>query len=418
MAVFHESLVRVMDIYYGVAKEEESILVAPKYSLQGRKSGSLNILYVTFLRYPNTGGLSNYITSLQMGMKRRGHQVDVFSPVQMPPIYFDTYIPEAAKEARSFLKERYNIENEKLVKNSSYLHAFTRFLRNQSLEEYDVIHAEDLFALFLLGQMKEVHKKPLFFTPHGYFTRSRMKFGKIRTGSIEEAYFTGIEKQGIHAADKIITISDSFHLPLREYGATDEQLVTVHTGIDFYPVVSTEEDHLVIVSVARLAPRKGHDLLIEAVARMQEELEGVEVWIVGDGVRRQQLEKEVKKKGLQQVKFLGRREDVANVLAASTIYVLPTLNDNFPISIIEAMFAGKAIITTTCGGIVEMIQHGETGLLCEPGNVEQLIQALRLLLTNKALRNKLGKQAHAYAKQHFTQEDMAAKMETIYRSFS
>ncbi len=68
-----------------------------------------------------------------------------------------------------------------------------------------------------------------FFTPHGHFTKSRMKFHKIQKGSIEEAYFSEIERQGIRASDKIITISDSFHEPLLEYGAKEAQLTTVHT---------------------------------------------------------------------------------------------------------------------------------------------------------------------------------------------
>jgi glycosyltransferase involved in cell wall biosynthesis len=411
-----------MDEYYNVDNiQNEVVEILPKWEQKEhvqKQRETLKIVFVTFLKYPNTGGLSNYITSLKTGLEKRGHEVNVLSPVQMPPIYFEKHIPKVAANARDFLWERYGIENEKIIKNISYLHAFSSFLQQQNLEEYDVIHAEDLFAMFLLGKLNVVYKKPLFFTPHGYFTRSRVKFGKIKKGSLEEIYFSEIEKQGICMADKIITISDSFHVPLQEYGATEEQLVTVHTGIAFQPATPVKKGkHFVITSIARLAPRKGHDILLKAIARIQHELKQVEIWIVGEGVMRESLEKEVEKLGIRNVIFFGRRTDIAELLASSTIYVLPTLNDNFPIAIIEAMFAGKAIITTNCGGIVEMIHPGETGLLCEPGNVEQLVQALQILLTDESLRTKLGKQAQVYAQEHFTQEKMATKMERIYKSF-
>jgi glycosyltransferase involved in cell wall biosynthesis len=417
--VIDAELVRILDEYYNVDSErqKESITFEQKIKHQRKNNDKLKILYVTFLRYPNIGGLSNYITSLKGGMKKLGHEVDVISPVQMPPLYFEKHIPEVAVNIRDFLQKRYGIENEKIIKNMSYLHVFSTFLQEQKLEDYDLFHAEDLFAMFLLRSINRAYKRPLFFTPHGHFTKSRIKFGKIKEGSLEETYFSEIEKQGIRIADRIVTISKSFHLPLKEYGAKDEQLIKVHTGIDFsIASVEKKKESLILSSVARLAPRKGHHLLLQTLATMRDELANVEVWIVGDGVMRKQLEQEVVRLGLSNVTFFGKRTDVPEILACSTIYILPTLNDNFPISVIEAMFAGQAIITTSCGGIPEMIQHGETGLLCEAGNVEQLVQALRLLLVDNELRNKLGKQAQAYAKVHFTQANMVKKMERIYYS--
>lgn len=414
-----------MDEYYQIDSKKNHI--TKSFQTFGIKKGSilskakkLKILYVTFFRYPNTGGLSNYITSLKTGFEKNGHDVDVISPAQMTAVHLEQDIPQAAAYARDFMLQRYGTVNEKIIKNTSFLNVFNSFLREKILGQYDIFHAQDLFAVFLLGQLNLKYKKPLFFTPHGHFTKSRLKFDKIKEGSIEEAYFSEIEKQGIRASDQIITISNSFHSPLKEYGAKTEQLITAHTGIHFQqPPIAKQKcnNNLVISCVSRLSPRKGHDIFLKALSQIRQYLSNVEVWIVGDGVMRERLENQVLQLGLDNIRFFGRRTDIPEILSSSTIYVLSTINDNFPISIIEAMFSRQAIITTNCGGIPEMIQNGKTGIICEPGNVQQLSDALKLLLTNKSLREELGREAQAYSQQHLTQDVMVSKIERIYQSF-
>ncbi|WP_459500177.1 glycosyltransferase family 4 protein [Bacillus sp. C1] len=410
-----------MDEYYNIENQLDYEMKTFQIfgGVNSSKIDKIKILYVTFLKYPNTGGLSNYITSLKTGFAKQGHEVDVISPLQMPTEHFEKQIPEEARYIRGFLQKRYGITNEKIIKNVSFLNVFTSFLKGQYLERYDVFHAQDLFSAFILGQLNLEYRKPLFFTPHGHFTKSRLKFDKIQKGSIEEIYFSEIEKQGIQASNKIITISDSFHSPLKEYGAKKEQLITVYTGIDFKEFTidkKTREEKIIISCVARLSPRKGHDILLRALSHMKEVVSNVEVWIVGAGVMDAALEKQVQLLGLKGIKFLGRRTDIPEILSYSDIYVLPTINDNFPLSIIEAMLSGTAIITTDCGGIREMIQNGRTGMICEPGNVQQLAEALALLVRDKKLRAYLGKNAREHALNHFTQEIMVSQIERIYRS--
>ncbi|WP_049627718.1 glycosyltransferase family 4 protein [Bacillus sp. JFL15] len=414
------ALLRVMDQFYGIGHQDEQELhsfCAERKSSPKRKR-PLRILYATFLKYPNVGGLASYITSVKTGFERAGHQADVISPLQMPPSFFQEDIPRAADEVRVFLLGRYGAANEKLVKNLSYLHVFQRFLMEKDLEQYDLFHAQDLFAVFLLGHLNQTYRRPLFFTPHGHFTKSRMKFHKIQKGSIEEAYFSEIERQGIRASDKIITISDSFHAPLLEYGAKETQLTTVYTGIDIRDAPEPKRaEKLVIACVSRLTERKGHDVLLNALAQIRRHLSGVEIWIIGDGKMRGFLEEKRRKLGLSNVFFFGKRRDVPALLAESSIFVLPTLNDNFPIAIIEAMFAGQAIVATDCGGIPEMIRHEKTGLICQPGSIRELADALLRLITDQALREQFGKAAKTYAGQHLRQENMVSQIDSIYQTF-
>jgi glycosyltransferase involved in cell wall biosynthesis len=418
----HSSLISVMDKYFNTKTERSTLKNLQQANITTNKTSTnkrLKILYVTFFEYPFTGGLAHYISSIKSGFLARGHKVDVIAPNHMPKYMLDNWVPKAASQARSLLKSRYGIKNEKLVKNLSFLHVFKLYLGKQNLSNYDIIHAQDLFAQFLLGDINQSLQKPLIFTPHGFFTKSRLTFKKMQKGSIDEVYFTEIEKQGIRAANRIITIANSFRGTLKEFGARDEQMVTVHTGIDYKPLPKKyNEEKLIITCVSRLSPRKGHNLLLEALALIKDQLANVEVWIVGDGVMEKKLKEKTRTLNLDNVvTFWGRRNDIANILAKSDIYVLATINDNFPISVLEAMFSEQAIITTTCGGIPEMISHQQTGILCKPGSVKQLAQSLHQLINDHHSRRVLARNAKNYALRHFTKEKMTSSIEKIYYSY-
>ena len=280
------------------------------------------------------------------------------------------------------------------------------------------MHAQDLFTAFILTRLNKKLNKPLYFTPHGTFTKSRLKFNTIEHGSIEEAYYSEIEKKAIKGAKNIIILADSFREPLSDFGASDDQMITVHTGINMKKVKKVEKsgkDPLVISCVARLGPRKGHTYLLEALSIIRQSLDHVEVWIVGDGETRESLEEQTKSLNLSCVQFLGSRDDIPDILSKSDIFVLPTINDNLPICLIEAMFAEQAIVTTDCGGITEIIHDGETGLIAEPGNAEQLSLHLLTFIQNKKKRKDFAKKAKRFAEIHLTANTMAKKILEVYK---
>ncbi|MYL53666.1 glycosyltransferase [Pontibacillus yanchengensis] len=414
----HPSLLYELDTFYGNTPRISKVNLNEadiKGTLIPNKE-SLKILIVTSFRYPITGGLSHYITGIQRGLQEAGHDVDVQSPSQLPEEEFRDRIIQYKKATETYLIDRFGEANPKIVKNASFMQTYQMFLEEKNLQKYDVIHAQDLFSIFILGKLNSMFQKPLFFTPHGLFTQSRLKFNKIQPNSVEETYFSEIEKQGLKAANKVILISNSFRKPLKEYEALDEKMIRVRTGIDFsVEDVNRNPNQVVITCIARLSPRKGHSYLLEALSQMKENLNHVKVNIVGEGTMRESLEKQAKQLKLENIRFLGKRFDIEEILATSDIYVLPTLNDNFPISVLEAMFAKQAIITTNCGGIPEMIEHNRTGVICEPGNVQQLTEALELLIKDASFRKILGTNAYHYANQYLTNEKMVEGIEEAYR---
>ncbi len=398
-----------LDHHYGMSYAKKRIR---SFKPEIIKKEHLHILLATFFNYPHVGGLSNYITILKNKLQSLGHHVDVVARSQFDEKKINKLHRTYSEQLKEFSIERYGSYNSKIVKNSVNLYVYEQLLNEIDLTKYDVFHAQDLFTANVLGRCST--NQSVFFTPHGTFTNSRLKFGKIEKNSIEENYFRYIEEQGIAYADKIIMISDSFRKPLLEFGAKKEQLYTVHTGIEWVDIPKQPTGQIIITIVSRLSPRKGHTYLLKALAIL--DLKNVKVWIVGDGEMRKELEKETKYLKLSNVTFFGSRSDIADILSKSDIYVLPTINDNFPLSIIEAMFSEQAILTTNCGGIPEIIINNKTGLLVEPTDVDELAYKLSCLIKYKFIRQRLAKNAKKYAKEHLTADEMVNQIINLYKS--
>lgn len=381
----------------------------------------LKILITTFWNYPHQGGLSNYIKNLTTEFERMGHSVDVMAPNSFNHEDFNAQKQVSKDALKEFFLQRYDSYSQKILQNCVTMHVYEWFLSQYDLTQYDLISAQDIFTANIISNLNQLCHKPLFLTPHGLYTKSRLKFNNFESHSVEEAYFREIERHAYSSANKIITISNSFHSTLIEYGALQEQLTTVHSGINFPALEkkhNPDRSKTIITCISRLSPRKGHSILFEALDMIKKAIENdVEVWIVGDGEMKEELEKQKESLKLEFVQFLGMRSDIPEILSESDVFVLPTINDNFPISIVEAMFAEQAIISTNCGGIPEMIQHGETGLITEPGNAEELAVCLLLLLKNIDVRQKIALQAKKFANDNLTSAQMANKIMSIYKSF-
>lgn len=420
-------LVAATDQYYGVESPYEVKNRKKKWRTKKKKnreiskSKKLRILITTYWDYPVVGGLQNYITTLKHGLEKLGHTVDVLAP---------NYFPKESKklkkiiikESKQFYKSRYGCYSEKIVKENQRLCIYEMVLRNMDLEQYDIFHAQDRFTANILGRLNQYYQKPLIFTPHGFMTQRKLKFNLIEKDSVEAAYYLSLDQKAIESATHTIILCEAFRPALTNLGAKNHKMTTVYTGIDFKSKNKKKkkvenQDKIIVTCVSRLRPRKGHKYLFEALALIKNELKNVEIWIVGDGEMKDRLEEQVQTLGLKNVSFLGERKNVPELLSKSDIYVLPTTSDTLPIAIIEAMLADKAIITTNIGGIPEIIQNYDTGLIVEPGNSEQLAEKLSLLLRDEMLRKDIAQNANAFAKKHLTSKNMTKKIEEIYQFF-
>jgi glycosyltransferase involved in cell wall biosynthesis len=167
----------------------------------------------------------------------------------------------------------------------------------------------------------------------------------------------------------------------------------------------------IVLMVARLDQQKGYPYLFEAISQMRD----VILVIAGDGPEKASLEAQVNKLRLNdQVIFLGYRQDIPDLLACCDVFVLSSLYEGFPLSILEAMAAGKAVVATSVGGIPEAVLDGETGILVPPGDSLALARAIQEILSDPSLSQKMGAAGKARVKQEFSSITMVKRIAQIY----
>jgi glycosyltransferase involved in cell wall biosynthesis len=166
-----------------------------------------------------------------------------------------------------------------------------------------------------------------------------------------------------------------------------------------------------VLTPARLDEQKGHDVLFRAAAEVPE----ARFVLAGEGPLRARLEAEVARLGLaERVLFLGRRDDIPQLLAACDVFALPSLYEGSSLAVLEAMAARRAVVSSAIGGTAELIADGENGLLVPPGDATALATALRRVLTDPSLREEFALKAYSRAEAQFSRETMGRRVEAIY----
>jgi len=171
------------------------------------------------------------------------------------------------------------------------------------------------------------------------------------------------------------------------------------------------ESTCVIGIVGRLDPIKDHATLFQAFAALHSRHSETRLLVIGDGPERTRLEA-LAGVGVQ---FLGNRLDVAAVLQALDVFVLPSLNEGISNTILEAMATGLPVVATNVGGNPELVQDGVTGILIPSSDAPALSAGLLNYVTNPALRQAHGQQGRARAVQHFSIASMVTGYEAVYR---
>jgi glycosyltransferase involved in cell wall biosynthesis len=173
---------------------------------------------------------------------------------------------------------------------------------------------------------------------------------------------------------------------------------------------------LVLLSAAALVPRKGLDVLLDALAALAHRGARPRLWVAGDGPERAALAARAARLGVAaQVAWLGQRDDIGDLLAAADVVVLPSRAEGLGVAALEAMAAARPVVASAVGGLAEAVVDGRTGLLVPPGDAVALAHALARLLHEPALRAALGGAGPARVGEGFLAEQMVAAYERLYR---
>jgi glycosyltransferase involved in cell wall biosynthesis len=237
-------------------------------------------------------------------------------------------------------------------------------------------------------------------------------------------YLAGERLIGRGFPDRIIHVSCAALEEARRLGLAPDRTVLVENGFEAPPSVGVNErlrlrrslgvdsDAPVAICVARLDPQKGIDVLIQALARMGVTTEA-RFWLVGDGPLAATLERSARRLPEGRVLFLGRRDDVPALLAASDIFVLPSRAETLSLALIEAMAAGLPCVVTDVGDAGRLVADGVSGFLVPPDDAGALEAGLTAALADRNLREAMGREARRRATT-LTADRMAAGVQEVY----
>jgi N-acetyl-alpha-D-glucosaminyl L-malate synthase BshA len=173
-------------------------------------------------------------------------------------------------------------------------------------------------------------------------------------------------------------------------------------------------DRRVLMHISNFRPVKRIRDVVRVFARVHESVPSVLV-MVGDGPDRHDAEQEARDLGVDKdVRFLGKIDSVAPLLAAADLFLVPTNAESFGLSALEALASGTPVIGTNAGGLPEVVKNGETGILCGVGDVDGMSGAAIGLLTNERNWAAMSAAAAADARRRFGMDDIVKRYEDLY----
>ncbi|MBN1155701.1 glycosyltransferase [candidate division KSB1 bacterium] len=226
---------------------------------------------------------------------------------------------------------------------------------------------------------------------------------------------------------KIVSVSDAVKkFLIEERNIPESKITTIRYGIDIDKYRKTdgskkrselgyENDTFLIGVVARLSSQKGHTYLLDAIPDIIRDFPKARFIFIGDGPLRQELEEKSRHLELDEVvTFLGSRTDVPELLNSLDMFVLPSLYEGLPNVVLEAMASQKAIVATAVDGTPEAIIHEQSGLLVQPREPEQLALAIKRIMGDRDLKNRLELGARSRAEKEFSLKGQVKKFENLY----
>ena len=323
------------------------------------------------------GGGQKFVMDLAAGMDKTKFQIKVLVYYKKSNSIFDDFaqthgIDVVYLDKKLGLHPRFMLDVKKVV------------------EEYDpdIIHTHLHSMLYLFASYK----------------KEQLKLHTVHTIANKETHglqglvrFVAYKLIGVKPVAICEAVADSIS---REHKIDRSKIPVIYNGVDCsrYDIYKTKSSDARLITVGNIYPVKNYLFLVDCFAKMAGVLPNIRLEIVGDGSQRAELEEKIYSLGVgDKVRITGVISDVENHLADADIYVASSIYEGLPISILEAMSAGLPIVSTSVGGVPEIVKNGENGLLVNVGDAEAYISAVMELITNLDKRKKFGAASKAMA---------------------
>jgi glycosyltransferase involved in cell wall biosynthesis len=219
--------------------------------------------------------------------------------------------------------------------------------------------------------------------------------------------------------DEVIYVSNASRKSFSAKGYKTGRSIIIYNGVDSFAFKVNRNllKKRVITIVASLKDFKGHIYLLKAIRRVLEEMPDLELWIVGDGPLRPDLEKSAEALGIgDSVFFLGRKDNIGDILGETSVFALSSLREGLPVALVEALASGLPVIGTNAGGIPEVIKDKENGFVVLAGEERALSKAILDIFNNPEKLEKMGLRSRELFEQYFSLNIMINKLDVLYQN--
>lgn len=275
---------------------------------------------------------------------------------------------------------------------------------------------------------------------HGYkadfYARAAGRKGEVRLvstchnwidSSVKMRVYNMIDRLVLRDFGAVVAVSAAVRDKLLHSGIANDKVLLIRNGVDaskFGGAMDVLEirrefgfgaTDKIIGAVGRLSREKGHSDLLQACERILTHEPNSRLLIVGDGPLRGELVRKAKALGLdQRVVFAGQRQDVAKLLSAMDVFVLPSLTEGQPMALLEAMAAGRAIVATAVGDVPAILKGGDAGILVAPGDTIGMADGILRLLRDASQASAYSRRAKTEVIEHYSSAAMAKEYLKVY----
>ena len=387
----------------------------------------MKIVIATAVYYPMINGVAVFSHNLAVGLAKRGHEVMVICPSQTGRNY--TRIIDGVKtvylesiQAKVYPDQIHTVPKKKLFyKHGFRVSVFPQKEIREALDSFkpDVVHVQvsDPIGLSVVKYARQ-HGIPVITTEHNQpdvitDPLHLPKFIKKPVGALLAAYFVNRQSKSDFVTmptekaieDLIWSRGKDFAVPIAAVsnGVDLSSFKPGKASSKIYQKYELPTDRRIVLYIGRVDPEKKVGTVIEAFKRVRAKVPDVTLLVVGDGVDKIRLERELKGSEIEpDVKFLGRvlPPDLYELYKVGDVFVTASEIETQGIVLIEAAATGLPLIAVDKGAVSEVCIDGENGYLCQPGNIAEIAAAMIKILSSDKLREKFSQNSIKIASEH------------------
>ena len=363
----------------------------------------MKILRVSSDLYPYTiGGLGVHVHELSKSIANKGHQMTVYASAN------NIHTQQGVTDNYEF----YNFQPLLKISGNSIAPSMLTTLLKKA-KEFDLIHAHShlFFSTNLTVFIKRLTKIPLIVTNHGLISQTVPM-------NLQRIYLPTVAKWTLQYSDAVICYTPEMVKEMGDWGIPTKNVRVIHNGVNvevFKPLKKNKRDYD-IIWVGRYVPGKGVGYLLEIVRELRKDFKDLKVLMIGNGPLKESIEKKAKEMDLMNnIKFLEKisNDELPSYYNNCKLFVLTSLEEGVPRTILEAMACGTPIVCTNLPQLQKLIDG--CGILVEKKNILGFVDAISTIFQDQRLSEEFAQNGRRKIKENYSWDDTVTQTLSLYK---